>query len=460
MPARSPNSADSSSSPAIGSIFDAPWVPIFLVGLALVHPLMGAVAGIAAIALFLAALAQGFLGNRPHQESQKAQESAEQWWQAIARSSHLAGALGLAGGAAAQWERHNRAHIASAYSFGKRSNIVKSMARAVRIAAQIALYGIGAFLVINNEVAPGALVASAILMARALAPIEQAVSALRSAQAAWAAYKRLRVLPDEIAGPRIVDGAQGAAGYVQVTDVTYYYPGRRTPALRNVSLALEPGECLGVVGPNGSGKSTLCGILAGALTPSAGIAELDGIAIVRWQRGEGVPPIGYMPDTPLLMDGTVHDNIVGFRDVSLMTAAQAAMRAGVHETLTNLQNGYDTVLAGADSGLSLRERRAVALARALSDQSRIVVLDEPEIGLDGASLRQLANVLARLKAEGTAVIVATQDPRLLKITDKVVVLAGGAVQSFGASGDLNRKLTAQRQTSGQVVGLHHPEAKP
>ena len=441
-------------SPAIGSMFDAPWVPLFLVALVLVHPMLGAVATLSALLLLLAALAQGLLVGRPHGESQRAQESADQWWQTVARSSHVAGAMGLAQSAAEQWERHNRAHIASAYSLGKRSNFVRASARAVRILSQIALYGVGAYLVVGGELAPGALVASAILMSRALAPIEQAVSALRTATAAWAAYKRLRVLPGDAPAVRIADGLQSAAGHLTLTDVTFYYPHRRSPALRGVSLAIEPGECLGIVGPNGSGKSTLCGVIAGAFAPAAGSADLDGIPVLRWQRGDRAPPIGYMPDTPLLMDGSVHENIVSFRDQSLMTAAESAMRAGVHEILSALQNGYDTAILGNDAGLSLRERRAVAFARAVCGHPRILVVDEPEIGLDGASLRRLSAVFEALKAEGVSLVLATQDPRLLKVTDKVVVLNGGVVQSFGASADVGRQLAQAQRAGASGAGLH------
>ena len=398
----------------------------------------------------MAALAQGLLTARLHAESTTAHEAAEQWWQTVANNSQLAGALGLARGAAEQWEVYNRSHVASAYSQGKRSSIIKAMARSVRIASQLAIYGLGAWLVVKNELAPGALVASAILLGRALAPLEGAVSSLRAAQAAFRAYKRLKALPADAIVPRLMESQDGALGRLVLSDVTYYHPTRKTPALRSVGLTLEPGECMGIVGPNGSGKSTLCGVIGGAVLPTAGAADLDGVAVAKWQRGDGPPPIGLLTDDPVLVDGSVYENIARFRNSSLVGVAQTAMRAGVHETLSALQNGYDTPVGPNGNGLSLRERRAVALARALHGGPRIIVLDEPELGLDGASLRQLMKVLSDLRQNGVSLVIATQDPRLLQLTHKVVVLNGGAVQSIGPSAELARRMQSGSAPKGPV----------
>jgi ABC-type protease/lipase transport system fused ATPase/permease subunit len=390
----------------------------------------------------LLALAQALFTARAQTESALARETADQWWQTVTANSQLTGALGLARGAADQWEAYNRAHVAGAYSQGKRGSFVKALARSVRILSQLAIYGLGAWLVVRNELAPGALVASAILLGRALSPLEIAVGSLRQAQAALSAYGRLKALPPDATLPRLMDGDSGALGRLVLSDVTHYHATRKTPALRSVSLTLEPGECLGVVGPNGSGKSTLCAIIAGAAQPTAGAADLDGVAVAKWQRSDGALPVGYLTDDPVLVEGTVYDNISRFREASLIGVAQSAIRAGVHDTLSALQNGYDTHVGPGGSGLSLRERRAVALARAVHGDPRIIVLDEPELGLDGASLRQLMKVLEDLRRDGVSLVVSTQDPRLLRLTDKVLVLNAGAVQSIGPSADLAKRMQA------------------
>jgi PrtD family type I secretion system ABC transporter len=432
------------TSHAVTPLFDAPWTPIFLFGLFLLHPMIGSLALAAALLLTAAIFTQSVLTGRLNRERAGASMHSERWWMAIAGNAQLAGALGLAKGAGEQWETFNRAHVAATYSLGKRSSLIRAFARTIRIGSQIGLYGVGAWLVVHNELAPGALVAAAILAARALAPLEHLVGSVRSLQGAVAAYKRLRALPADAVTPRVLHGEGALAGNVSIADVSFYHPGRKTPALRSISFRLKAGECLGIVGSNGSGKSTLAGIIAGALLPTTGTAELDGITIAKWQRGDEGPPIGYMPDNPVLLEGSVHANICRFATDSLMSVARSAMRAGVHETIQSLTAGYETDVGPDGAALALRERRAVALARALHGSPKIIVLDEPEIGLDGASLRRLMSVLKELKAGGTALVIATQDPRLLALVDSIAVLNAGVLQTFGPASDVKRKAEPQQ----------------
>lgn len=411
---------------AVSPLFDGPWVPIFLVALVLLHPLIGLVSLSAAGLLLLAAILQVVLTDKLQKETAEAHERSNHWFRLITANSQTAGALGLARGAAERWEATNRAHIAGAYSIGKRTSAVKAFARTVRIGSQIAIYGVGAWLVVNEAVSPGALVASAILLARALGPLEQLVGAIRPATAAWRAYRRLKALAPDFPLAAVADN-NAIDGRIKLADVTVVHPGRRMPSLRAVSLEIEPGQSIAIVGPNGAGKSTLASVLAGATLPSAGSADLDGLPIARWQRGGLRAPIGYLPDDPFLVEGNIHENIVRFDDASLMAAAAAALASGVHERLQGLPKGYETEVGPNGSGLSLSERRAVALARAFYGGPRILVLDEPEAGLDGAAMRALVQTLQAQRAAGLSLVIATQDPRLLKLVDRIVVLSNGAV---------------------------------
>lgn len=427
------------ASPAAGIIMDAPFVPLFLVALIALNPVIGSVSMACALLLLVAAILQNLLTAKLQAESMRAHERSEKWWRTVAGNGQLAGSLGLVRGITDQWEAFNRAHIGAAYSQGKRSSVVKALGRSVRIGSQIAIYGMGAWLVINNELAPGALVASAILLSRALAPLEGLVSSVTYIQVAIQAYGRLKMHPDDAKVAALATGEAAVLGQISLSDVTFYYPGRKIPALRGISFEMKPGESLGIVGPNGCGKSTLAGILAGALSPTAGIAALDGLPITKWQRGDVAPPIGYLADEPMLLDGTVHDNIARFSDMSQISVAHAAMRAGVHETLQALHAGYDTPVGVQGTDLSLRERRAVSFARAVAGTPKIVILDEPELGLDGSSMRRLMRDLEELKKTGVALFIATQDPRLLSLVDKVVVLSGGALQACNDATEFARE---------------------
>jgi ATP-binding cassette, subfamily C, bacterial EexD len=443
------------TSPSAASLLDIPWTPAFLLVLALLHPWLGAVGAGAAVLMLFLAWVLGASTARAQLESAQAAESAERWWTTVSTHAGLTGALGLTPGASDQWEQVNRTHIAANYTLCKRTSIAKALARTARISAQTLLYAIGALLIIRNELAPGALVASVILLARGIGPLEGLVTSLRTAIAAYQGYQRLKALAPDVETPHVGHKDHAALGHVTLQDATVYYPTRKTPSLRNVSLTLAPGECLGIVGPNGAGKSTLAALIAGAIVPISGTADLDGVSIARWQRADGDPPIGYLPDEPALIEGTVHQNIARFRDASLMGVAKSAMRAGVHETLASLQSGYDTPVGANGSGLALRERRAVALARAIHGAPRLVVLDEPEIGLDGASLRRLTRMMEALKADGIALVVATQDPRLLALMDQIAVLNAGTVQALGAAAEISTRFATARSNTARPEARVH-----
>ncbi len=433
------------ASPSIIPLFDAPWTPVFLAALFVLNPLIGAVGATCAVLLFVFSLLLSKATSRAESERAKSAERSQQWWQTVTGNAQYAGALGLARGAADSWEVSNRAQISAGYSIGKRTAFLRALSRFVRIGAQIALYGCGAWLIIKGELAPGALVAAAILMARALSPLEGLVGSIRAIGAAGAGYRRLASLPPDAVTPRLTAEGNPVAGRIEVRDVTYYHPGRKTPALRSVSLAIEPGQCIGIVGPNGSGKSTLAALLAGAALPAHGAADLDGIPIAKWQRVGSSPPIGYLPDEPILIDGTVHENIARFGEASLMSVAEASIRAGVLETLKALPFGFDTPVGPQGHALALRERRAVSFARAVFGAPKIVVVDEPELGLDGAALRRLISTLKELKERGTTLVIATQDPRLLELCTSIVVMNAGTIQASGPAADVKNQIATERR---------------
>ncbi len=439
------------TSSALTSLFDAPFVPIFILALAAIHPVIGLVALLSATALVAAALLLNRLTSRLEPEYALAAKRSSQWSQTIANNAKLAGALGLARGAGRGFERANRAHVALGYSIGKRAGLMKSLSHLIRLGSQIALYGVGAWLIIGSQLSPGLLVAAAILLARALAPLENLVGSVRTVRGALVAYRRLRDGPVDVLQSRISNEMDRGSGLIELSDVTVYHSGRKAPALRSVSLQVQPGHVLAIVGPNGSGKSTLAAVIAGAISPVSGSATLDGLPVGKWQRSDGRPRIGYLPDDPMLIEGTVHDNIARFTEASQMAVAGAAIAAGVHDDLAALPNGYDTQVGPGGAHLALRERRAVALARAFSCKPGVIVLDEPELGLDGGALRRLVYTLERNKSPATSLVIATQDPGLVALADSVLVLHQGAVQAYGSSDEI-KSIFAQRRAAGTGVG--------
>lgn len=443
------------TSPAINPLFDAPFVPLFVLILVALHPLIGLLAaGAAGILLVIAAL-HTMMTERLHQETAQSSERAEQWWTTVAGYGHLCGALGIGHGASGRWEWFNRAQIASSYSLGKRSGFAKVLARTVRLGAQSAVYGLGAWLVIGGELTPGALVASAILISRVVGPIEQLVGSMKAIRTAWGSYRRLKALPVDAAVPEFNDADAAPAGAISLNHVVVHHPGRKAAALRGITLDIAPGSSLAIVGPNGAGKSTLAAVISGAICPTSGSADLDGLPVYKWQRWDGLPPVGFAPDEPALLEGSVHENIARFREASLMSVGAAALKAGVHGILQALPDGYDAKVGPQGRFLSLSERRAVALARAFHGTPCVVVLDEPEAGLDGAQMRTLMESLGALKASGTGIVIATQDPRLIRLADNVAVLAQGSLVSLQPAASLLKSYDGTRsgQPAAEAVGF-------
>lgn len=433
-----------STGPAIQPLFDAPWAPIFLIGLFLMHPLLGLVGLASAILLALAACAQALLTEGPQTETMRAQEQTDRWWQSVTVEPARISGAGLVPHARDRWEMFAEEGAQRAYALHCRSNGIKVFAKCIRLLSQIAIFAAGAIVVIKNEASAGVLIASSIMMARALAPFEQSVSLLKLIFTAHAAARHLKSLTTPPRHELIEADSEPPSGHFTLLDATYAYPGRNALALRGVSLELKPGESLGIIGPNGAGKSTLAALLAGTIDPRSGTVNLDGLGSAKWQRGLERPVIGYAGTLPALFEGTVHENIVRFGEFSLMSAAQAAMKIGVHDVLSDLPNGYETRVAIDGQGLSSREARAVAFARAVHGGTRIVVLDEPELGLDGAAEKRLMSLLDDLKKSGIALVIATQQPRLLALTEKVAVLKKGNLEMFGPAAEVMQKLNPPR----------------
>jgi PrtD family type I secretion system ABC transporter len=438
-------------SPTLAPMLDAPWVPVFMIVLTLMHPWLGTVGMTAAIGLVGLALVHNRATRRAQLEGSQATERTSRWWSAATASPGEMSALGLVGPATDAWERCNRQHIAAHYALGKRTSAARAMARTIRTGAQIAMYGIGAWLVVRSELAPGALVAAAIMLARALGPLEGLVGGLKSLQLAAASYARLKSLPSDTRVRSIGTPAMIANEHLIADDVTVFHPGRRTPALRSVTLAIAPGEIVGVVGPSSAGKSSLIAAFAGALVPASGAASLGGIAVPRWRASGDACPIGYLPDEPVILEGSVHENICRFSTASLMSVANAAIKAGAHEVISDLPNGYDTEAGPRGTLLAARERRAVAFARALFDQPRFLVLDEPEIGLDAPGIQRLLLTLRDLKTAGVGIVLATQDQRLVRLCDRIAVLDAGALKTITAAADLQRAPSNRPDAAPQSI---------
>ena len=449
--------------PSINAIFDAPWTPIFIIVLFLLHPWLGTVTLAASGLLLAMVILQIWSSSERYRDMSGTYEESENWRGAISRDTNVAIALGLAPAAGERFSLLNRGQMSESLAYAQVSANIKAFGKFVRFVAQAAIFGVGAALVVTGEIGAGTLIASSILMGRALAPLEQSVMSFRWVKSAWNAVAMLKKIDvsasDRIALRDQLPTGELCQGTMRLADVNYYPPGARVPALRTVSLSVTPGECVAIVGPNGSGKSALLGVLSGALQPTSGHAELDGVPIRDWQLMAQQARIGYLPEHISLYAGTVQDNISRFNESSLLAVANAGMRAGVHELITSLPKGYDTEIDARGLPLTPLEQRAVALARTLYGEPGILVLDTPEAGLDRRRENALKQILADLKDDGFTIILATQRPDLMTLADTIAVLSSGGMERSGPADTILRSLSPGG-SSGEPVQSARTQAQP
>jgi PrtD family type I secretion system ABC transporter len=416
--------------PALTALFDAPWLPVALALVWLMHPTLGEF-GLASAGLLVVLAVLGDLAarRRLHAASRLAPR-AQAHVDSLGRQREVVAAMGLLPALQARFTRlHDEVLVLQQRAF-ERGGVVSGVARSSRLLIQAGVMGLGALLVLDGELTPGGMIASSILLSRALAPIEQMLSGWRSLVAARESWQRLKVLLQH--APRQEDAMPLPApdGRLALERVGYAVDGRTL--LRPASFATEPGEFLGVVGSSGAGKSTLCRLIIGALAPATGTIRLDGVDIATQSRASLGPHIGYLPQNPGLFAGTVADNIARMApqpDPEAVVAAAGA--AGVHEMILQLPKGYDTVLGEEGAPLSAGQRQRLGLARALYGDPCLVVLDEPNAHLDAAGEQALAAALARLKERRATVILVTHRLNILRHADRVLVLENGTVERIG-----------------------------
>ncbi len=433
----------------INSIFDAPWVPVFIAVIWLLHPWLGVIALVAAVILFCTALINEYASRLLLKESNQLAISTTSRAGAAIRNADVFHAMGMLPGFLATWaDRHDRA-LDLQLKANDRNAALLGFSKFFRLFVQVSILGAGAYLVLLAELTPGGMIAASILLGRALAPVEQAIGAWRGLVAARDAYGRLQQLLETLPPrpPRMqLPAPQGQLAFENV----FFVPkGRDQMVLQGLSFAVEPGEALGVLGPSAAGKSTLCRIAVGTWQPTRGRARLDGADLFDWPADELGRYLGYLPQNVELFVGTVRDNIARLSpSVDSEAVIEAATAAGIHEEILKLPEGYDTEIGEGGAFLSGGQRQRIALARAFYGKPRLIVLDEPNASLDSEGELALVAAIERAKSWGAAVVLVTHQPRVLSPVNKVLLLHEGRAAAFGTRDEVFSKLRPLRVAQG------------
>ena len=429
------------------ALFDAPWTPIYLAIIYLLHPLLGLIATLGALLILTLAVVSEVAVRNPLRAAGSSSRWSNELIEIFARSSHSIRVMGMLGRLEALWQSHRRDGVAWQAIASDRLGILQAMAKCVRLALQVAILGVGAWLVIVGATTGGAMIAASIIMGRALAPVEAALGQWRGFVNARTSYERLLAVLEgsEPVGERM--SLPTPAGRLELDNVGLRFGDGAPPVLSGVTFTIEVGETLGLIGPSGAGKSSLARLLVGISTPTLGSVRLDGAEVSQWPQEELGPSLGYLPQEIELLGGTVAQNICRFGTAQGSAIVEAAKLVGAHDMILRLPQGYETVIEDGGRNISGGQRQRLGLARAVFGDPRLVVLDEPNANLDVDGEGTLRSALVILKRRGRTVIVITHKPLLLGATDKLMVLREGRVRLFGGSASVMAELAAQASDS-------------
>src|SRR4051812_18786085 len=358
------------SGAGILALFDAPWLPIFLLVITLFHPLMGALAFMGALLMLVTAFVNERQTREPLERAQDEGRRAGRFIETNLRNAEVVRALGMFPAVSRRWSVLNEKALGAQAEATRAGAALSGVSRFMRQFIQSAMLALGAYIVVDQQVSSGVMIAATILLGRALAPVEQLVSGWRALVEARAAWRRLTKLLDERPAEPAPTALPAPEGDLSVEKVVFAVRGVERPLLRGVSFAIDAGETVGIVGPSGSGKSTLARLIVGVWRPHAGVVRLDGGDIGLWPRENLGPHIGYVPQDVELFAGTVSENIARMGEPDPDRVIRAAQRAQVHELILRLPKGYDTELGESAAALSAGQKQRVALARALYGEPR------------------------------------------------------------------------------------------
>lgn len=414
-------------------VFDVMWVPIFLIAIALLHPLLAVVAMIGLCLLGgLGAISHAVVVPATTIASRSALKVFSVAEQMIAKADTMRG-LGMTNTMTERWDKLREQvaerHMMASYRLGS----LTAASKAIKIFVQAIALGVGAFLAMNDSVSPGAIVAASILVGRALSPLEASIVAWHELIRARESYRRLMLLSDNdrpSISPSIVVPRRGA---LTVEHLSCIIDDR--PILKPVNFQVQPGQLTAIVGPSGAGKSTLARHLVGAWE-SNGAVRLDELDIASMTDEVKSRSIGYLPQESQLFDGTIVETISRFGQSTAEEVLQTAQLAGIHEMILRLPDDYGTRIGVDGCLLSGGQRQRLALARAIHGNPALLVLDEPCAHLDEIAERRLIRTLHVLKQRKITICLITHKVNFLCMADQVVVLSTKEEARCGAPRDI------------------------
>lgn len=436
------------------ALFDLPWMPLYLAFVYYLHPWLGLLTFGGALILTALTILAEVLTRRHSASTQQAAIARAAIADSHSRNADVIRAMGFSGRAIARFEKINSEHLALQTKTNDISGTLSGISKVLRMILQSAVLGLGAYLTINGDLTAGSIIAASVASARALAPVDLAISQWKHVVAARRSYGRLTETLTAIDDAPLSVQLPPPKSNLKIERATIAAPSTGTVVLSDVSFDLKAGDAVGIIGPSGGGKSTLARGLTGVWPLLRGCVRLDDADFGQWAPDSLGQHIGYLPQEVSLLDGTISENISRLDPAADgKKILEAARAAGVHEMIVRLPQGYETPLGPNGTALSAGQRQRIALARALYNDPFLVVLDEPNSNLDAEGEAALTQAVHGVRARGGIAVIIAHRPSALAAVDLIGVVQNGKLAAFGPKSEI-----LGQQAQSKVAAAPRPAA--
>lgn len=412
--------------------FDTPFAPLFIGVMYLIHPVLFWITAGGAALMILIAVASRLAVKAGSAKAATQQIGYMANAQIITRNADSVKSLGMSSSIINRWSSSYVEYMNHDDGVNRRTAMFGGFSKTVRMTLQIAILGVGAWLVLQNQMTAGMIFAASIVSSRGLQPLDQLISSWPQILDTLATKARLDRSLASIDDSVEFDCVPDFKGAVSTENLVFRLPQAppNSPAIiEQINVSIKPGESICILGPNGAGKSTLLRLLAGALTPNFGFVRFDGSDIRSFDPDDLGKRVGYLGQQIELLPGTLFENISRFDpEASPDEVEAAAQRANIDAAINELPNRYQTKigpLAYMPSGGMLQR---IGLARALYGSPRFVFLDEPNANLDPDGNNFLLDSLMKMRAEGTTVVMVSQRDEIIPASDRLLIMMNGRAQ--------------------------------
>jgi len=445
--------------PSLYAFFDAPWFPFYLIVVFLFNPWLGVFSTVCTLILIIVAVVNEKITHEPLSKASIISVQSSNLAGNNLRQAEVLESMGMLPAIRSKWFALHDEFLHLQAVASQRAATMSGVTKFLRSLMQSLTLGFAAYLVLQNQLSAGMMIAATILLGKALSPVESVINVWRQWRGVVSAYQRLEKLladnPERISGMSL----EKPHGFLEMAHVFASAPGGQKAIIKDVSFKIEPGDVLGVVGPSASGKSTLARVAVGIWPGVPNCARLDGADVYRWNKDELGPAIGYMPQDIELFPGTIGENIARFSEFNSDDVIAAAKTAGVHDMILRLPQGYDTRIGDGGVGLSGGQKQRIALARALFGSPNFIVLDEPNSNLDEVGEHALVQAILELQKRNATVVIISHRGSVLQVTTKLLLMNDGAVQLFGKTADVLEALKKAAANTAQPGSLTPPSGE-